>query len=49
MIAAASTASDDLKFCIFAPPWIFVVRAQMSRESGDFAPLCVQKQRSLAP
>jgi hypothetical protein len=49
MIAAASTASDDLKFCIFAPPWIFVVRAQMARESGDFAPLCVQKQRSLAP
>jgi hypothetical protein len=23
MDRSASTASDDLKFCIFAPPWIF--------------------------
>jgi hypothetical protein len=31
-IAAVTTASDDLNLCIFTPPWIFIVRAQMARE-----------------
>jgi hypothetical protein len=38
-----------LKFFICAPPWIFVVRAHMARESVGFCPIVCAKTTKLGP